>query len=318
MFWMVLSYSLPSSPRSSHRVALWRRLRRLGAITPTGGLYILPAQDECIEAFQWLAQEIRQAQGEVVMMRVEHFEELNDAQLIELFHQARQEDYQEIETQLTALEQAVGAAKLENKTHLQSTLDKLHRQYADIVRVDYFQSTEGTLIGAQLAKVTRMLNSSNLTSIPPVSPVMIAAYQDKRWVTRPRPHVDRLACVWLIRRFIHPTAVIRYSLQPEPDEITFDMSEAQFGHQGNLCTFETMVAAFGLTEPGLRPMAEIVHEIDLRDSRYTRPENSGVEAILNGWLLADLPDSELETHAVALFEGLYAMFSYHPSAGVKK
>lgn len=313
MFWIVLSYSLPSSPRSSLRVALWRRLRRLGAVAPTGGLYILPARDECVEAFQWLAQEIRQAQGEVVVLRVEQFEGLNDAQLIELFHQARREDYQEIEVQLTALEHTVGAAQLEDKPHLQSSLDKLHRQYTDIARVDYFQSAEGTLIGARLAKVTRMLHTSSLTSIPAVSPVTIAAYQGKCWVTRPRPHVDRLACVWLIRRFINPTAVIRYSLQAEPDEITFDMSEAQFGHQGNLCTFETMVAAFGLTEPGLQPMAEIVHEIDLRDSHYTRPEISGVEAILKGWLLADLPDAELERHGVALFEGLYAMFSYHAS-----
>jgi hypothetical protein len=286
-------------------VALWRRLRRLGAIAPTGGIYILPAQDECVEAFQWLAQEIRQVHGEAVMMRVEQFEGLSDPQLIELFQQARREEYKELEAQVAGLEER---AQMEDYAQVHNELDKLHRQYADIARVDYFHCPEGTLLAARLAKVTHMLRTSpNQAPLIQISPAAIAAYKDKRWVTRPRPHVDRLACVWLIRRFINPTAAIRYSLQPEPDEITFDMSEAQFGHQGNLCTFETMLATFNLTEPGLQALAEIVHEIDLRDGNYNRPEIAGVEAILKGWLLADLSDLELETHGVALFEGLYAM-----------
>jgi hypothetical protein len=124
-------------------------------------------------------------------------------------------------------------------------------------------------------------------------------------VTRPRPHVDRLACIWLIRRFINPTAAIRYSLTPEPDEVAFDMRDGEFGHRGNLCTFETMVATFALEEPSLHTMGEIVHEIDLRDGRYTRPETAGVDAVLKGWLLASFSDAALEAHGVALFEGLY-------------
>ena len=142
-----------------------------------------------------------------------------------------------------------------------------------------------------------------------VSPVSIAAYRDKRWVTRPHPHVDRLACIWLIRRFINPTAVIRYALTAEPGEVAFDMREGEFRHRGNLCSFETMVLAFDLNSPSLRAIGEIVHEIDLRDGCYARPETAGVDAILKGWLLARLSDTEREAHGVALFEGLYAAFS---------
>lgn len=308
MPWIVLSYSLPSSPRSSPRVALWRRLRRLGAVSPTGGVHILPTDEECVEAFQWLAQEIRQAQGEALVMRVEQFDGLSDAQLIERFHQVRAEEYGEIEKQLATLEQAANTLTDEERANFQDSLDKLRRRQAEIKRVDYFHSPAGERITARLAALQQSL-VANQTVMVDVPAAILAEYQNKRWVTRPRPHVDRLACAWLIRRFLNPHAVIRYALEPEPDEISFDISSAHFGHQGQFCTFETMIRAFQLNAPGLQAMAEIVHEIDLRDGQFVRPELAGVEAILKGWLMAQFSDAELEAHGIALFEGLYTMFS---------
>jgi hypothetical protein len=122
--------------------------------------------------------------------------------------------------------------------------------------------------------------------------------------------VDRLACAWLIRRFINPGAQIRYASTPEPEEVAFDMRGAPFGHRGNLCTFETMLKAFGLDDPGLRAIAEIVHEIDLRDGRYPRPEVPGVDAILKGWVT--YTDAEREAPGIALFDGLHAALSQVP------
>jgi len=139
----------------------------------------------------------------------------------------------------------------------------------------------------------------------------LAEFRGKRWVTRPRPHVDRLACAWLIRRFIDPHAAIRYAATPEPGEIAFDMSGARFGHQGSRCTFETLLAAFSLDEPALRAMAAIVHEIDLREGKYHRPESAGIEAALSGWWMANYSDAEHEAHGIALFEGLYLSLA-HP------
>lgn len=148
-----------------------------------------------------------------------------------------------------------------------------------------------------------------------ILPAASEAYRHARWVTRPRPHVDRLACIWLIRRFINPSAVIRYAQSPGPDEVAFDMREGAFSHRGNLCTFETMVAAFGLEDPGLHLMGEIVHEIDVRDGRYAHPETGGIDAVLRGWLLTRFSDQELETHGVALFEGLYTVLARRGQPG---
>jgi hypothetical protein len=305
MSWVVFAYTLPSQPSSRIRVAIWRRLQRLGAVAPVSGLYVLPAQDGCIERFHWLAQEIRQGQGEAVVMRVDQFEGLTDQQVIALFQAARSAEYAEVEAEVTTLEQTVAQTPQDDRTVAHDTLDKLRRRHAELAQIDYFDNPEGVRVAAHLARIARQL-------VPEPSPVVVAParrddYATTHWVTRPRPHVDRLACAWLIRRFLNPQAVIRYATDPLPDEIAFDMPDARFGHQGNLCTFETMLRAFGFDDPALHAVAEVVHEIDLRDGVYTRLETAGIEAVLQGWLLLDLPDADREAQGYALFEGLYAV-----------
>lgn len=243
------------------------------------------------------------------MMHVERFEGLTDTALIEIFRQARAQDYAEIDAQAMELEQCLSTSvPSEALAQLQETLVKLRRRHADIARVDFFDAPEGALVTARLARIAQALAPSDAVAAR-VAPASMAAYRDRRWVTRPRPHVDRLACIWLIRHFIDPTAVVRYATMPEPDEIAFDMRDGEFRHQGTLCTFEAMLTAFSLRQPSLQAMAEIVHEIDLRDGQYARPETAGIEAILKGWLLAQFSDAALEAHGVALFAGLYAALS---------
>ncbi len=285
---------------------LWRRLRRLGAVAPAGGVHILPARDECVEAFQWLTQEIRQAQGEAVLMHVTRVEGLTDAQIIALFQAARTQEYAEVDTAASALEQGLREpGEPEERDRLREVLEKLRRRYSEIARADYFDCPAGARVAVRLAAIERVLSPLPADAAT-VAPALLNHFRDARWVTRPRPHVDRLACAWLIRRYINPAAPIRYGAQPEPDEVAFDMADARFGHHGNLCTFETMLRAFGLDEPALHGMAEIVHEIDLRDGRYLRPEIAGIDAVLGGWLLTDITDTERELYGTALFDGLYA------------
>jgi hypothetical protein len=306
MNWLVLSYSLPTGPNSSPRVTLWRRLRRLGAVA-VSGVYILPAHDECREAFQWLAQEIRQAQGEALILHVAQVEGLSDTEVIALFHAARRKEYAELETHIATLEEQTADDQASHSAALDG-LERLRRRFAELRHIDYFATPEGV-------RIETRLNQLALALAPPtqhqtIVPTAVTAYQGRRWSTRPRPHVDRLACAWLIRRFIDPHATISYTTTPALDDVTFDIEDGTFTHTGSLCTFETMVRTFGLDNPALQIAAEIVHTIDLRDAQYAHPEIVGIETVLDGWLQLDVSDDEREQWGQALFEGLYRSLSH--------
>lgn len=129
------------------------------------------------------------------------------------------------------------------------------------------------------------------------------------WATRRGCHVDRTACVWLIRRFVDPGARFSFfgdaSEAPEGSEL-FDVVGARLSHHGEDCSFETFLKEYDLKDPVLLEIAEIVHDADLMDEKYGRPESEGLDAVIRGMQLA-LPDDEtLTRHTDALFDGLYA------------
>src|SRR5262245_66145446 len=97
---------------------------------------------------------------------------------------------------------------------MRDKLERLRRQHAEVARIDFFDAPEGSVVAAHLARIAQALAAGEASSAG-VAPAAIQAYRDRRWVTRPRPHVDRLACIWLIRRFIDPAALIRYANTPE-------------------------------------------------------------------------------------------------------
>jgi hypothetical protein len=298
MPWIALTYSLPSAAASSRRVAVWRRLRQLGAVSPTGSLYLLPAGDESQEALDWLAQEIEEAGGDALVLRIDQLAGDAEGRLIELSRTARDEDYQKIAAEAEEAERA-------GKRGLRERLERLRRRFAEVERIDFFQAPGRAAAAAALARLEALLGRGEPTTRE-VPAADLDRYRGRRWVTRPRPHVDRLACVWLIRRFVDRQAEICYSETAKEGEVSFDMRNAELGHRGNRCTFETMIEVFALGEdPALAVLAEIVHEIDLRDGASARPEIPGVDAALRGWSAAGWPDAELERHGIALFEGLY-------------
>jgi hypothetical protein len=130
-----------------------------------------------------------------------------------------------------------------------------------------------------------------------------------RWATRRGCHVDRTACAWLIRRSVDPGAEFFFvgdpAEAPEDAEL-FDVVGARLSHHGDTCSFETFLAEYGLEDPVLAEIAEIVHDADLMDEKYGRPESEGLDSIIRGMQLA-LPDDEaLIYHTDALYDGLYA------------
>jgi hypothetical protein len=130
-----------------------------------------------------------------------------------------------------------------------------------------------------------------------------------RWATRRGCHVDRTACAWLIKRFLDPEAEFHFFEDPveapEGAEL-FDVAGARLSHHGDDCSFETFLKEYDLRDPVLAEIAEIVHDADLMDEKYGRPESEGLDVIIRGMQLA-LPDDEILTRQTdAIFGGLYA------------
>ena len=127
-----------------------------------------------------------------------------------------------------------------------------------------------------------------------------------RWATRAGCKVDRSACAWLIRRFIDAEGTFVFVADPADvpaDATPFEIPGARFAHHDGRCTFEVMVEAHGLSEPGLREVGEIVHEAAIRDERFAAPEAAGLEAIVRGIALAGDDEQTLALTA-PLFDGL--------------
>ncbi|HSC28292.1 MAG TPA: chromate resistance protein ChrB domain-containing protein, partial [Vicinamibacterales bacterium] len=134
------------------------------------------------------------------------------------------------------------------------------------------------------------------------------SYEGRLWVTRPRPGVDRMASAWLIRRFIDAGARFGFVADRDaapPDSVPFDMFGVEFTHQGELCTFEMLCETFRLNEPALSRIAEIVHDLDLKDGRFGATEAPAMGVIIEGLRLSHADDHDLLAAGMTLFEALY-------------
>jgi hypothetical protein len=133
------------------------------------------------------------------------------------------------------------------------------------------------------------------------------------WVTRIGVHVDRIGCAWLVRRFIDRTAAFKFvppkGYTPEPNELRFDMFDAEFTHEGDRCSFEVLMTRAGLDDPALIAIAEIVHDIDLKDEKFGREEAPGIKTLINGICADTRDDDERLVRGAAIFDDLYAVFS---------
>jgi len=130
-----------------------------------------------------------------------------------------------------------------------------------------------------------------------------------KWATRPRVHVDRAACAWLIGRFIdrNPVFVFASEIADVPDDATpFDMRGAALGHHSGRCTFETMLASFDLgDDPALEEIGHIIHEADIADAMYDAPAAEGISVLIRGLSMTSDSDHDTLTTTDKLFDGLY-------------
>jgi len=180
----------------------------------------------------------------------------------------------------------------------------------EIEALDYFAAAGRDEARAAMARLESVAAPSGpATAASAGSPTLDpAAYAGRRWQTRPRPGIDRMACAWLIRRFIDSSAVFEFGdadTAGQPDTVTFDMFEGHFTHDGDRCTFEVMCDRFGLTDARLKDIAELVHDLDLKDQRFGRAEAPVLGALVEGLRTLHDSDGALLEQGVHLFEAMY-------------
>jgi hypothetical protein len=305
--WLLLIHQIPPQP-TYFRVKIWRRLQQLGAIPVKNSVYVLPATDQSLEDFQWMAQEIRAGGGDATLCEARLVEGLSDAKLIAMFRDARNRDYE-------ALAKDIASAGKTKSPEGRALLLRLKKSLAEVKATDYFGASKGKSVEAALSTLeSRLKPRDSAASALRGSKARNGKNQfaARTWVTRTGIHVDRIASAWLIRRFIDPEARFKFvppkGYAPLNGEIRFDMFEAEYTHEGDRCTFEVLVSRMLLKDRELRAIGEIVHDIDLKDSRFGRPETPGIAMLIAGLAMAHKSDEERLQRGMAVFDDLRTYF----------
>lgn len=317
--WILFFYSVPSKP-VSNRMKVWRKLIKAGAVQLKGAVYILPFNDEHYEFLQWLVSEIAEMKGEGAFTRIEKIDTMKDSEIIALFDQQRADDYKTIEKALYDLERRLSSIQkgttAQNIRGLSEQFNRLRKEFEEVKRVDFFSSGKGEALNKRIKRVDADLKNLSGTEMKKESPMTIStksvtAYQGKIWVTRKKPFIDRMASAWLIKRFIDKSASFDFIDEKDAvavgrDAIVFDLSDGEFTHKGDLCTFEVLLRSFSLKDKTLRKLGELVHVLDIKDEKYRIPEARGVEEILTGIRKRAVDDRDALEKGMTVFEMLYA------------
>jgi len=299
--WLLLLYALPTR-RNAERVNLWRKLKKFGAVQLKTSGYILPDQPPHVERFQWLSKQILDAGGEANLIRVAEIDGVSNQEVIGMFNDARAADYKEL---TAACQSALSRHKKGKTAELTLELGRLRQRFDEIKGIDYFHSPAAHDAQMLLQRIEKWLVAK--TGVPVAQKLETSQFVAKTWLTRPRPGIDRAGSAWLIRKFIDPKASFIFGMDPAkyPGTLPFDMAGVEFSHQGEDCTFETLVKRFGIKDEAVRAMAEMVHDADLEDEKFHRSECIGINTVLSGWARSDVKDAELLARGIDCFEGLY-------------
>ena len=309
---MLLIHQIPPSP-AYLRVKIGRHLARIGAVAIKNSVYALPRNDETQEDLQWVLREIVKGGGDASIVEARFVEGLSDEQVIGLFQSAREADYRELVEQVRAVSGEfpkrgpVGDARPD----LAKQVARLRQRMAELAAIDFFGAPGREVVEGLLSGMEARMRTVEGSEPPAKATLDSSEYRGRTWVTRAGIKVDRMGSAWLIRKFIDPAATFKFvpakGYQPASGELRFDMFEAEFTHEGELCTFEVLVQRFGLDDPALRAIAEIVHDIDVKDAKYGREEAPGIGQLIAGIATAHPDDDARLARGAALFDDLYAV-----------
>lgn len=311
MFWIALVTSLPTE-NATARMRAWRALKACGAAVLRDGVYLLPEREACRSTLDGIAADVQGAGGTALVMRVEQPE---GADFVALFD--RSADYAVLLQDTAAARLALSEA---NMTDVVKQVRKLRKTFTSLADIDFFaaeahKQADAALQELELAMARLLAPDEPHAAQGAIARLQVADYQGKTWATRRRPWVDRLACAWLIRRYIDPQATLLWL--PTPADcpkgvLGFDFDGATFSHVGARVSFEVLMASFGLESTALRRLGALVHFLDV--GGVQPGEAAGIESVLAGLREAIDDDDQLLLAAGAIFDGLLRSFSMEPSA----
>ena len=280
-----------------------RRLTQLGAVPLKNSAYLLPSSDTTLEDFEWLRREIAEQGGEAWILAGSLRAGISDEEAREAFRRARAAEFAELNADARALLDRVRSAG--DADGATADWRRLDRRVKAATRIDFFDAPGREELEVLMETIDRTLHPSR-----PAAATTLDALRGRTWMTRPGVKVDRIASAWLIRRFIDPAATFVFAdpaIKAAADVVRFDMYEGEFTHEGDLCTFEVLLrASTRAGDGGLQAIAQIVHDLDLKDDRYQRPEAAGVDALIQGLAARHADDQRRLGEGAVLFDALYA------------
>jgi len=298
----LLLHQIPPIP-PYFRAKVLRRLTHLGALAIKNSAYVLPETDDTLEDIQWVRSEIEEEGGEAWLFRAETVSGLSVESLRESFRGSRGAEYKQL------LEHSRGLVDLpgEDAARLESEKRKLKHRFDEIRAIDFFDAPGREELETIMETIERKLHAA---APKPVAKPGLKDFASRTWVTRRGVKVDRISTAWFIRRFIDAGATLRFV---DPDhythsdgEIRFDMFEGEFTHEGDLCTFEALLRHVKMKDAALDAIAEIVHDIDLKDDKYQRPETKGIAAMISGVIALHSSDEQRIEEGSRLLDAAYA------------
>lgn len=307
--WYLLIHQIPARPLYL-RAKIRKRLTSLGAVALKDSVYVLPARKPLLPRLEEIAHEVRSGGGDVHVLRAGFVDPRTRDALVESFRGERAADYaalaRDVRGWTAELKRRSRIVPLEGG--LRARLARARKRLAAIRTIDFFEAPARREAEASLAAFESQLLSEP-TAVPGTRPRELVG---RTWVTRRGIQVDRIASAWLVRRFLDPKARLRF-IDPgaddvRPDEIRFDMVDGDFTHEEDRCTFETLVFRTGIKDPALARVAEIVHDLDIKDGKFGHPETSGIQQLLLGMLGANPDDEARLDRGFALFDDLYQSF----------
>jgi hypothetical protein len=294
--WLLLIHQIPPKP-SYFRVKIWRRLQQVGSVPIKQSVYVLPKNEQTLEDFSWILREIKDGGGEASLCEAAFIDGITDEQIIAMFREARKTDYEEIikDSRSILVEMPAGPdAQIEDVSHADGQLVRLQKKMAELVAIDYFACPDRGVAEVLLSNLAEQLKGAKTGKSMQGKPLQ--ELTGKTWVTRQNVYVDRIACAWLIRHFVDPAAQFKFvsskKYKPQPNELRFDMFDAEYTHDGDLCSFEVMIRRFGLDQKLYASISEIVHDIDLKDEKFGRPETAGIKTLFSAIVTVHPADEE--------------------------